>query len=121
MTEADTCRELVTPKLVAAGWGTSESVIGDLPHFLWFYFTTDEGFAKVYAASPGTAARNRTMTAPALMAIDVPVPPVAAQQTFGRLQADVGALKAKHAAFREANAALPPATLERIFHTEAIA
>lgn len=27
MTEADTCREFVTPKRVAAGWGTSESVI----------------------------------------------------------------------------------------------
>lgn len=92
-----------------------------VPHFLWFYFTTYEGFAKVYAASPGTAARNRTITAPALMAIDVPVPPVAAQQTFGRLQADVAALKAKHAAIREANAALLPATLERIFHTEATA
>jgi type I restriction enzyme, R subunit len=33
MTEADTCRELVTPKLVAAGWGTSESVIGEQHSF----------------------------------------------------------------------------------------
>lgn len=89
-----------------------------LPGFLWFYFTTEEGFAKIYAASPGTAARNRTMTAPALMAIGVPVPPLAAQQTFDRLQADVAALKAKHAHIRQANAALIPATLERIFSTE---
>ena len=29
MTEADTCRELVTPKLVAAGWGTNPHVIGE--------------------------------------------------------------------------------------------
>ncbi len=86
-----------------------------VPGFLWFYFTTEEGFAKIYAASPGTAARNRTMTAPALMAIEVPVPAMAAQQTFVRLQADVAALKAKHAAIRRANAALLPATLERIF------
>jgi type I restriction enzyme R subunit len=28
MTEADTCRELVTPRLVEAGWGAAESVIG---------------------------------------------------------------------------------------------
>lgn len=89
-----------------------------VPGFLWFYFTTEEGFAKIYAASPGTAARNRTMTAPALMAIEVPVPALAAQQTFVRLQADVAALKAKHAAIRQANAALIPATLERIFSTE---
>lgn len=33
MTEADTCRELVTPKLVTAGWGTSESVIGEQHSF----------------------------------------------------------------------------------------
>lgn len=84
-------------------------------NFLWYYFTTDEGFAKVYAASPGTAARNRTITAPALMAIDVPVPPLASQQLFERLQVEVAALIAKHTAIRQANAALLPATLERLF------
>ncbi|MDT3671792.1 MAG: hypothetical protein ROZ37_15860 [Aromatoleum sp.] len=86
-----------------------------VPGFLWYYFTTEEGFAKIYAASPGTAARNRTMTALALMSLDVPVPPLAVQQTFDRLQAEVAALNAKHAAIREANAALLPATLERVF------
>lgn len=89
-----------------------------IPGFLWFYFTTEEGFAKIYAASPGTAARNRTMTAPALMAIEVPVPALAAQQTFDRLQADVAALKTKHAAIRQASAELIPATLERLFSIE---
>lgn len=143
MTEVDTCREPVTPKLTAAGWGVAPHAIGeqrtftngriivtggrvrrgqqkraDYLHFLWFYFTTEEGFAKIYAASPGTAARNRTMTAPALMVIEVPVPPLPTQQTFVRLQADIAALKAKHAAIRQANAAMIPATLERIFSTE---
>ena len=83
--------------------------------FLWYYFTSEEGFAKIYAASPGTAARNRTITASSLMAIDVPLPPLAVQQTFDRLQAEIAALKAKHTAIREANAALLPATLERVF------
>jgi len=83
--------------------------------FLWYYFTTEEGFGKIYAASPGTAARNRTITAPALMAIDVPAPPLPTQQSFDRLQAEVAALKAKHTAIRQANAALLPATLERVF------
>ncbi|WP_345798200.1 restriction endonuclease subunit S [Castellaniella sp. MT123] len=86
-----------------------------VPGFLWYYFTTEEGFAKIYAASPGTAARNRTMTAPALMSIEVPTPPLAAQQTFDRLQTEIAALKAKHTAIREANAALLPAMLERVF------
>ena len=86
-----------------------------VPGFLWYYFTTEGGFAKIYAASPGTAARNRTMTAPSLMAIEVPVPPLTAQQTFDRLQAQIAALKAKHTAIRQANATLLPATLERVF------
>lgn len=86
-----------------------------VPGFLWYYFTTEEGFAKIYAASPGTAARNRTMTAPSLMAIDVPTPPLAVQRTFDRLQVEIAALKAKHTAIREANASLLPATLERVF------
>lgn len=92
-----------------------------IPGFLWYYFTTDEGFAKIYAASPGTAARNRTMTASALMAIEVPIPPLTAQQTFDRLQSEVTALKTKHIAIRQANAALLPATLERVFLTEMLA
>jgi hypothetical protein len=29
ITEADTCREFVTPRLVEAGWGTAPHVIGE--------------------------------------------------------------------------------------------
>ena len=57
-----------------------------LAAYLHYYFTTEEGFAKVYAASPGTAARNRTLTADALMAIDVPTPTLAVQRQFVRLK-----------------------------------
>jgi type I restriction enzyme S subunit len=86
-----------------------------VPGFLWYYFTTPDGFDKVYAASPGTAARNRTITASALMAIEVPTPPFAIQQAFESLQREIAALKTEHASIRAANAALLPATLERIF------
>lgn len=86
-----------------------------VPGFLWYYFTTPDGFDKVYAASPGTSARNRTMTAPSLMAIEVPLPPLTVQQTFDRLHAEVVALKHKHAAIRTANKALLPAILEQVF------
>jgi type I restriction enzyme S subunit len=58
------------------------------------------------------------MTAQALMAIEVPTPALAVQQTFDRLQAEIAALKARHTAIREANAALLPATLERVFAGE---
>ena len=86
-----------------------------LPAFLAYYFTTEEGFAKVYAASPGTAARNRTLVAGNLEAIDVPVPPLAVQQAFVDLQATVLTLKTRHAATRADSAALLPSVLERIF------
>lgn len=49
------------------------------------------------------------------MAIQVPVPPLAEQQTFDWLQTEIAALKSKHAAIRQANAVLLPATLERLF------
>lgn len=55
------------------------------------------------------------MTASSLMTFDVPTPPLAVQQTFDRLQAEVSALNAKHTAIRKANAALLPAPLERVF------
>ena len=53
-----------------------------LSTYLHHYFTTEDGFSKVYAASPGTAARNRTLTADALMAIEVPTPPISVQKQF---------------------------------------
>lgn len=57
-----------------------------LSAYLHYYFTTDEGFAKVYAASPGTAARNRTLTADALMGLTVPAPTLAVQRQFVELK-----------------------------------
>lgn len=89
-----------------------------LPAFLAYYFTTDEGFAKVYAASPGTAARNRTLVAGNLEAIEVPVPSLSTQQYFVDLLISISALKGRHAAIREASAVLVPAMLERIFVAE---
>lgn len=50
-----------------------------------------------------------------LMIIKTPIPLLAAQRTFDHLQTEVAALKTKHTAIREANAALLPATLERVF------
>ncbi|MBK6959869.1 MAG: restriction endonuclease subunit S [Gammaproteobacteria bacterium] len=86
--------------------------------FLYYYFTTSEGFAKIGAASPGTAARNKTLKAPDLMEIEVPVPGLSTQRIFDILQAKVAELKARHATIRQANDALIPATLERVFSTE---
>lgn len=87
--------------------------------FLRYYFLTDEGLEKIGKASPGGAGRNRTLGLEKLMAIKVPVPSPETQQAFDALQAKVAELKARHAAIREANAALVPATLERLFSAAA--
>lgn len=83
--------------------------------FLAYYLLSDDGLEKIGFASPGTADRNRTLSLGSLGKIEVPLPPLAAQQAFNQLQAQVAVLKAKHAAIRQANAALLPATLERVF------
>ena len=87
--------------------------------FLRYYFLTEAGLLKIGDASPGGAGRNRTLGLEKLVALEVPIPPLPAQQAFNELQAQVAALKAKHTAIRQANAALLPATLERIFQSEA--
>lgn len=83
--------------------------------FLAYYLLSEEGLEQISFASPGTADRNRTLSLGNLGKIEVPTPSLIKQQTFDRLQAEVAALKTKHAAIRTANAALLPATLERIF------
>jgi type I restriction enzyme, S subunit len=89
--------------------------------FLAYYLLSEDGLEKVGLASPGTADRNRTLSLSNLGKIEVPLRPLAAQRAFNQLQAQVAALKAKHATVRRANAALLPATLERIFQSEATA
>ena len=83
--------------------------------FLAYYMLSEQGLEKVGLASPGTADRNRTLSLGNLGKIEVPVPPMSTQQAFNCLRAQVAALKAKHTAIRKANAALLPATLERVF------
>lgn len=88
------------------------------PEFLRYYFLTDTGLEKIGEASPGGAGRNRTLGLEKLMAIQVPIPSRSVQRTFDALQAKVAELKAHHATIRQANDALIPATLERVFGVE---
>lgn len=87
-------------------------------NFLRYYFLSEEGLLKIREASPGGAGRNRTLGLEKLMNIEVPVPSLEAQRRFDILQSKILALKSKHAAIREANVALLPAMLERMFAVE---
>lgn len=83
--------------------------------FLRYYFFTDRGLEKIREASPGGAGRNRTLGLKKLMAIQVPIPPLATQRAFDALQDKVASLKGHHTAIRHTNEALIPAVLERLF------
>lgn len=82
---------------------------------LVYYLLSEDGLEKVGLASPGTVDRNRTLSLGNFCKIEVPMPSLTVQQAFDHLPAEVAALKTKHTAIREANAALLPATLERVF------
>lgn len=83
--------------------------------FLAYFLLSPDGLEKVGFASPGTADRNRTLSLTNLGKIEVPLPPINVQHEFNSLQTKVAELKAKHAKIREANQALIPAMLERVF------
>lgn len=94
MNEADTCRQFVTPALVSAdaGWCSSHRFITCVcdprkfsPEFLRTYLLTRAGLAKVQAASPGAAGRNRTLGVNKLAAIEVPIPDPAALKVFNEV------------------------------------
>ena len=89
-----------------------------LPSYLWHYFTTQEGFARIVAASPGTVARNKTMSGDDLMKVTVPVPPLERQQWFDTLCGKVAALRAHHEAQCADLVALHPSLLDRAFNGE---
>lgn len=83
--------------------------------FLTYFLVSPDGLEQIGFASPGTADRNRTLSLTNLGKIEVPLPPIVAQRAFDVLQTKVAELKARHATIRQANDALIPATLERVF------
>jgi len=70
------------------------------------------------ALSGGTNIRRRRLQPSAFLAYVMPVPSMATQLKIRAAYLRTQSLKAQHAAIRQANAALLPATLERVFSTE---
>ncbi len=83
--------------------------------FVCFYLLTEEGLGKIGEASPGTADRNRTLNAKALMKIPVPVPPIEKQLWFDNLYAEVASLRELQAQTQEELDALLPSVLDKAF------
>jgi len=88
------------------------------PHFLCFYFLTNEGLEAIRAASPGGAGRNRTLGLEALAEIAVPIPELSKQRWFDSLLAEVKSLNRLQVDTAAELDALLPAILDRAFRGE---
>jgi len=86
--------------------------------FVCFHLLTPEGLYEVGEASPGSADRNRTLSARAFMRIPIPVPEYSKQVWFDSLCAEVDALKRLQAETAVELDALLPAILDRAFKGE---
>jgi type I restriction enzyme S subunit len=86
-----------------------------VPGVVHFYFSTPEGFTQIEDGSPGSIARNKTLSPVALHSIEVPVPSLDAQHWFDRLHSKITALRAHHAAITADSDTLLPAMLNQIF------
>jgi hypothetical protein len=83
--------------------------------FLSYFFRTRAGFAEILKASPGTAARNKTLSPMLLAAIQVPTPPFDQQLWFDRLQGKVREMQSVRQRASQTAGALLPAMLHEIF------
>lgn len=86
-----------------------------LPEVLDIYFRTPDVWPALAEISGGTNARRRRLQPSAFLNYEMPVPSMAKQLELRAIYLHTQALKAKHSAIRQANAALLPATLERVF------
>ncbi len=91
------------------------------PGFLMAYFRTFEGFSSVVGNSPGTIARNKTLSSKKLPTIEVPTPPLATQRWFDQLEAKAREARAIRASTAKDVEALIPAMLHEIFNGKAAA
>lgn len=83
--------------------------------YLSKYLLSPAGLEKIGNASPGTADRNRTLSLTNLGKMEIPVPAMSDQIAFDQLRQKIAAIKTQNNTLRQANDALIPATLERIF------
>jgi len=102
---------VVSPEFPVFGINTDEV----LPEILDIYFRTPEVWPALAELSGGTNVRRRRLQPSAFLRYEMPVPPMATQLKVREAFRRTRALKSKHAAIRQANAALLPATLERLF------
>ncbi|MQM30989.1 MAG: restriction endonuclease subunit S [Candidatus Accumulibacter phosphatis] len=86
-----------------------------LPEVLDIYFRTPDVWPQIAQISGGTNVRRRRVQPSAFLNYEMLVPSMPTQRKLRELYRQIQALKARHASIRQANDALIPATLERVF------
>lgn len=86
-----------------------------LPEVLDVYFRTPEVWPQIAEISGGTNVRRRRVQPSAFLNYEMPVPSMSTQIKLRELYRRTQTLRARHATIRQANHALIPATLERVF------
>jgi type I restriction enzyme S subunit len=89
-----------------------------LPEIIDIYFRTPSVWPELAGISGGTNVRRRRLQPSTFLNYEMPVPPMPTQLKIREMHRRVQQLKTSHNAIREANQALIPATLERIFSSE---
>ncbi|MBN9366987.1 MAG: restriction endonuclease subunit S [Comamonadaceae bacterium] len=89
-----------------------------LPEVLDIYFRTPEVWPALAELSGGTNLRRRRLQPSTFLNYEMPVPSMATQLKLREIAKYAKVLKTKHTTLRAANAALLPATLERVFSVE---
>lgn len=87
---------------------SSDEYLGQLFRTEWFW-------TQLQDATQGVGARRERTRPERFLNVEIPMPKLADQQRIVEVLRRQLPLKAKHTAIREANAALIPATLERVF------
>ena len=86
----------------------SDEYFGELVRTEWFW-------SRLHEATRGVGARRERTRPEQFLNIELPLPVLADQLRIVEILKRQSPLKSKHAAIRQANAALLPATLERLF------
>lgn len=89
-----------------------------LPEVLDIYFRTPEVWPQLAELSGGTNVRRRRLQPSAFLRYEMPVPTRAEQFRIRDVLQRIQLLNREHSAIRQANSALIPATLERLFSTK---
>jgi type I restriction enzyme S subunit len=86
--------------------------------FLVAYLLSPDGLFQIGEASPGSADRNRTLSAKKLMEIEVPVPTYSNQKQFDSLVDHVAQVRSERNAALSLTAGLMPTLLDKAFRGE---